>query len=539
MFPTLYSKKIINYDPFSKMFHQRGDSKTSHSNFNNVVSNEKNNNIPEDLNSLLLESSKDKENLIYTERSFDKKLNININPQISHYKTDKDFSSLLNLNTNRQSFSITNPNTIHKNNYKISPIQSMIDRERQKSRINFLQKNRITLAKSHFFSVNNNIQPKKFYYNKKFINKHYPQENQEDTIISNFNIKKNKMYHDLLRKSTFTNFKNNFKQASSPHNANINLVVQEHKNQVTVNFSHNDNIIKSNNRSNRSQFPNLDMNQECCHNNDKDKLFQQSLEYLNIYKHNNKIKNSFYYSLKGKIKILQENKLNKKNFKFGNLNTSNNYNNGNNQANISIDSQQLTEPNNNLFMHANQASIHNNFLRNKNIYENFDKFNLKDKSKVINNNENSIIHNSSRTASNDDSCAVLSANDANLRSKNINDIMLNNVIEKEYQEAEKKTACIPLIISSNRTLNEEDYLRNFNIFNMNNLNISHIKLKKRFFSKPINNTDSLHLFPKYKPNKELLKKENARDGVYNIVELKSNIKKKRNKFIFTKNNIII
>lgn len=351
-----------------------------------------------------------------------------------------------------------------------------------------------------------NPQENKFYYKKKFVIKR--NENEEDDIVSNFNPKHNRFYNHLLGTNSFTEIHK----------------IKENKEKISE-----INVLEK--PINRNSIDCLDDNMPY-ENLKKDK---ETLRLsIKTEKSNGKsLKNRFYYSLKGKMRKQTQANLIPANFTalnyddtylhetgglFGNSkNNSNTMNNINKVNKKEIVNQEVNFNNSQISMKIYDSKIINS------------KPTKDESSKDINLQLEKI--NSERESINNNSPKI------------VKDIVLNNMIEKEYAHVEKKNNPIRnLIFNNNKEMNENDFYRNFNIFNMNNLNLSHVKLKKNFFNKsPENNNlkqEKIHLFPKSQaksnPNKELVI-----DGVYNVVELKTSLKKKKNKFIITNSHFLV
>ncbi len=451
------------------------------------------------------------------------------------------FNNEANIENNNPSliFEMKNRNKFNENKQSSEEKRSsaVITNRENKSHFSFY-KNPAEKIKN---GINAEETSKKFYYNKKFISKSNS-DNREDDIISNFNPKHNKLYNYLLKTNSFSGIANNKINDNNDffHNHNINnnnINTNEKEYAYTLNNYNNKDQIDRNSIDSlyKKHFEKISKSKEKFKlSNDSETLERQS------------IKNSFYYSLKGKLRKQsqanfipgantssfknEEIKLKRKNKQefSGNLykrhNNIQNYNNNNKSQNEIID-EEVNFNNSQISMKIEDSTI----VRTKPVKRQEASQKLSFQLEKINLERESSNSNSPRR---------------------VKDIMLNSQIEKEYAEVEKKNNPVTnLICNNNREMTEEDFYRNFNIFNMNNLNLSHIKLKKNFFTKspPENNIlnskksktnpENVHLFPKTQVNK--INKDLVLDGIYNIVELKTSLKKKKNKFIITNGHFIV
>lgn len=504
MNPNLYKKKVIQYDKFSQMFHNRITN--SQNQLNNANTNEK--------------------------------LNLARMPESFWLKNE----SIIECDNPSLIFEMTNRNKFNEN-------KKSSEEEEKRSFIDTYKENKSNFGffknpKKTKFGFNTE-ETKKFYYNKKFISKSN-NNNEENDIISNFNLKHNKLYNYLLSTNSF----GEIPKVKSDFNNNNN----KNDNESTYTLNNNYNYINKD-KTNRTSIDSYDKNKFENKSKSKEKL---RLSTETERSNSKTIKNSFYYSFKGKL----------------GKHTS--------QANLNINTNNVNLLNNEEISLKSNKGFFGKTLRSSN--KSNSKYNNNNSNNIINNNKNEIINeelnfNNSQISMNiQDSSIIrtkplkgessqklsLQLEKINLERESINnhsprrvkDIVLNNLIEKEYAEVEKKNNSITgLIYNHNKEMTEDDFYRNFNIFNMNNLNLSHIKLKKNFFSKsPENNNQynlnnnnnendkfklgKLHLFPKTQA-KNNVNKDLVLDGVYNIVELKTSLKKKKNKFIITNSHFII
>lgn len=479
MYPNLYKKNAIQYDKFSRMFHNRITKKSNKCSAN---SNEK----------------------------------LNLARGLESFRFNND--SIIERDDPSLIFDITNSNKFNFNNGKenFSPVEKrgsyVMDNKENKSTFGFFKNP--NKHRNPLISEEN----KKFYYDKKFVCK--SNNNEEDDIISNFNLKHNKFYNYLLKTNSFTDIQ---KKKSKGENDSVS----------NLNNNNNDNIIYEKPKTNINSIESQDKKQfeNICRSKENLRL---SLE---TERSNSKsIKNSFYYSLKGKL--LKQSQANQA---PGHFTTFNN-------EEINLKSNRALFGNSYHSFHA---------LNNKKLNEKQDiireESNFNDSQVTMKIQESSLIRTkqpqgeSSQNSNFQLEKVNLERESVNSNSpKRIKDIVLNNQLEKEYMEVEKRNNPITsLIYNHNKGMTEEDFYRNFNIFNMNNLNLSHIKLKKNFFSKSPDNYNSgnykqekINLFPKTQV-KSNVSKELVLDGVYNIVELNTNLKKKKNKFIITNSHFIV
>lgn len=423
--------------------------------------------------------------------SIDKKINTK-GFEVSKYNNE----SILEKETPSLFFDITTKNRF-------------FDTRRSGERSHYNFPNRDDKSKIGFFKSSKpkkNAEEKKMYFSKNFVSRSN-NNNEEDDIISNFNMKRNKFYNYLVKTNTFSS-SNRFQGENSKNISNNN-----NSNFYETYKPLNKFINKNSYKLAKNSFHNLN-NQNLRLSTETDRA------------NSNTIKNSFYYSLKGKMR-----KLNQGDFSSTNYHTLNNEDFNLHQNKNIIGS-----------FYKGYATLNNNEVINEEMNLNTNN--------TMNINDSSLI----RTRHNDEDInknsnlhvEKISLGNGHIYSpKRIKDIVLSHLIEKEYAEVEKKNNPITSLIYNNKEMTEDDFYRNFNILNMNNLNLSQIKSKKNYFIKsPENNNisvirnEKLHVFPKVKNNPSV-NKDNVLDGVYNIVELKTSLKKKKNKFIITNGHLIV
>lgn len=424
--------------------------------------------------------------------SIDKKINTK-GFEVSKYNNE----SILEKETPSLFFDITTKN-------------KFFDTRRSGEKSNYNFPNKDDKSKIGFFKSSKpqkNAEEKKMHFSKNFVSKSN-NNNEEDDIISNFNIKRNKFYNYLVKTNTFSS-SNKFQGENARNNLNNN----------NTNFNDTNKLLNKNINRNLNFFAKNSFHKL---NNENLRLSTET-ERAN----SNTIKNSFYYSLKGKMR-----KLNQGAFSSTNYHTLNNED---------------------LNLHQNKniiGSFYKGFptLNNNEIIN--EEMNLNNTNNTMNINDSSLIRtryqNEDTNKNSNLHVEKISLDNGNIYSpKRIKDIVLSHLIEKEYAEVEKKNNPLTSLIYNNKEMTEDDFYRNFNILNMNNLNLSQIKSKKNFFIKsPENNNlsvlrnEKFHVFPKVRNNPSV-NKENVIDGVYNIVELKTNLKKKKNKFIITNGHFIV
>jgi len=529
MFPNLYQKKIIQYDRFSQMFHNNNHSNKFYQIIDNKYLNEKIVNYP--------------------------KQNIDCFKIGNESIFDKENPSLI--------LDITNPNKINEN------------RRSEENNINtHMNNNDVTIkydnTKSTFFNNFpkskkknlNNLEEKKLYYNKQYVYKN--NINEENDIVSNFNMNKNKMYIQLLNNNNFSNtvnFQNNNLTNTINNNTNNESCI---KNNSQPNNEDNSNFINQNNIYNNisnmflkesSNINSFYLEKKINKNKQRDYI-RYSME---IDKDNcNTIKNSYYYSLKDKIRKQRASLNNTNLINFYNTINNENYNNKilfgssyknnntinilNNYYNYNINNDKNNNNNNNRDGIYNNYNFNNENLNEdnnqnspKNSINNYEDINSVVKTKNDESNKNTHYINNKTYSFND-----------NAPSNKVREILLNSLIDKEYVEIEKKNNQIRNLICKNKEMTQDEFFRNFNILNMNNLNSSSLKSRKNFFSKSTDyknlvKQDKLHLFPKSK-NKSKINKDSVLDGVYNVVVLKSAAlkkKKKHNYFSITNTHFMV
>jgi len=466
MYPNLYKKNVIQYDKFSQMFHNKITKK----------SNKFSTNSSEKLNlARCLESFRfNNESIIERE-----------NP------------SLIFETKNRNKFSENKKPSEEKR-------ECVFTNREKKSNCGFLKNSK--LNKNAF----NPGEDKKFYYKKEFVIKN--NENEAEDIISNFNLKHNKLYNHLLKTNSFSE-------------------IPKIKNHNNENNSFHQNFNDGTKRNSIDSFDNKKPF-EHLNNKSKNKL---NLSIETERPISRKIKNSFYYSLKGKLHKQAKAYLAPRNFTaFKN----DEINSNSNRGLFGSSYRDINTLNNNYYINVNKKDIINEEV---NLNNSQISMKIQDSKILQTKNESSQKLNLQLL----EKINLERENLNNNSPKSLKDIVLNNQIKKDYSDVEKKNNHIKnLMYNNNKEMSEDDYFRNFNISNMNNLNLSHIKLKKNFLTKSFENNNNnlqqekIHFFPKTQANSNV-NKDLVLDGVFNIVELKTSLKKKKNKFIITNSHYLV
>jgi hypothetical protein len=469
MYPNLYKKNVIQYDKFSQMFHNKITKKS-----NKFTTN-----------------SSEKLNLARVLESF--RFN---NESI----IERENPSVIFETKNRNKFCENKKSSEEKQN-------CVFTNGEKKSNFGFLKNSKQN--KNAF----NPREDKKFYYKKEFVIK--KNENEEEDIISNFNLKHNKLYNHLLKTNSFSE-------------------IPKIKNQ---NHENNSFHLNFKDRRNRNSIDSFDNKKPFEHLNTKSKnKLKLSIETERSI--SRKIKNSFYYSLKGKLRKQAKANLAPGNFTaFKNDEINSNSNRGL-FGSFYRDINTLNNNNNNYYINVNKKDIINEEV---NLNNSQISMKIQDSKILQTKNESSQKLNLQLL----EKINLERENFNNISPKTLKDIVLNNQIEREYADVEKNNNPIKnLVYNNNKEMSEDDFFRNFNISNMNNLNLSHIKLKKNFFTKTFENNNNnlqqekIHFFPKTQARSNV-NKNLALDGVFNIVELKTSLKKKKNKYIITNSHYLV
>jgi hypothetical protein len=485
MFPTHYQKMPIKYDPFSKMFHK---------------------------NIKILEENFETSNCDTNEME---KFGLTRRTYHNQYQTDSrvDINESVIINENEK----CNNNN---NNNRISNIQirSMVKTGfNNNNNININNKDfnkenniyQITSSKFNFnLNSNNrnkkksiNFDGKKTYYDKNYLFQDH--KNDENDIVSNFNIHKDIKFNQLIYTNKFSEVNNNYKS-----NIGFNNYMNNKFNGIAL-LSNNNNSI-SNNDENSSLNNN---------NNDGKKSYMQKLSTIGNkekcpfvdLKEDNTIKNSFYYSLRGRLK--KNNLVNNININNGQGNNlmSNvnllNLNNLNNMNNFNTNSRENTI--NKMFLGNSFTNLSNG--NNNNIELSIDEANLYKEINPQGQYNHFQVKNQNLNVDN-------SINDISSYRK-YNEIKKNNLINKEKFLLNKN-------FNNGKLSNGREFFKNFNLINKkNNINSNYISRSVEP-KKEINyiTKENFYKFPKLKkPLQE--NTDNVLKGVFNVVELKSKFKR--------------
>ena len=441
MFPTLYQKIPIKYDPFSKIFHN--NLKSIGENLQNLENFEK------------FGVTKKRESQYQQQQ--DSKIEINE-------------STIINENENE------NTNRISNINFKSLGNTGYNNKDKDNS--NFNNNNYVTSSRFilNFNNFNNkkknlNFDGKKTYYDKNYL--FQDNQNEENDIVSNFNIQKNPKYNQLIYTNNFSNKNKNYK------NSNSNNKFAEDNHSYNNNFdSQKPYMHKFSTLENKEKSPFIDL------------------------KEDNTIKNSFYYSLRGKVKKNNLMGMHKQHL-ISNKNL----------VNLNTNSRENT---------INRMLLGNSFtnLSNANNIElSVDEANLY---KEINPHGQYNYFNGQNQNSNMES----SINDISTLRK-YNEMVKNIFVNKENSSVDKKNLLENGKFNGKNISKGRDFLRNFNLINTNNsINSRSVKTRKLVNYNNAMKNENYYQFPKLKkPNQDNM--DNVLEGIYNVVELKSKFKRKK------------
>jgi hypothetical protein len=512
MFPTHYQKMPIKYDPFSKMFHN--NIKNLEKNFENSYCNtiemerfgltKKTNQYQTDSQidineSVIINDNEKNDNNRISNFQIKTLINTGYNNNYGNTNYNKDNNSNRNVYNSNQKENFNNNKDKDKDNNNIYQITS----SQLNSNFNSYNRNK----KRNF-----NIDEKKTYYDKNYLFQDY--KNEENDIVSNFNIHKDVKYNQLIYTNKFSDFNCNYKKYEGFNNyinnkfegiaaGNISNYNNEDSSSIYNIDGKKSNIHKLSTIGNKEKSPFVDL------------------------KEDKTIKNSFYYSLRERLKknsIINNININcgqgnilMSNVNLSNLNTINNFNNFNNKNLNSRENTLNKIVLGNSFTNISNANANLNINSNLNGNNNNIELSIDEVNSYKEINPHAqlnyfSVHNKNFSIDN-------SINDISAYRKN-NETNKNNLLNKES----------PLInrnFDKNKVGNGREFFKNFNLINKKN------NLNSYFISKSVNPKKGIASVIKYYNyfNFPKLKKpkhddiDNVLKGIYNVIEIKSKFKK--------------